>query len=58
MNKDMVIILKKVKRYLLFIEEHYKPENNLILTKIENNHLNLRSDKEWSLKDGMKDSQA
>jgi hypothetical protein len=55
MNKEMVIILKKVKKYLLFIEEHYKPEKNLILIKIEINHSNLHWGREWLLKDGMKD---
>jgi hypothetical protein len=58
MNKEMVIILKKVKKYLLFIEEHSKQDNNLIQIKIGMNHLNLHLDKEWLLKDGMKDLQA
>ena len=55
MNKEMVIILKKVKKYLLFTEEHYKQDNNLIPIKIETNHSNLHLDKVWLLKDGTKD---
>lgn len=54
MLRVMARSLQKDKKFMLYIEEHYKTDSNLIQTKVETILSNLHSVKDKLLKDGMK----